>query len=389
MFSPLLAMRLWVLDSRIWASKEPTPQVWPLVSIYKPVSYTSRPFFPSFFFHNAQWLRCNLKSFPQDSLSFPPPPSTAFKEVEHLTLKNATNTYLQLSKSRLTTLVVLTAMSGVALSPYPTTLPVLLSTAFGTALCSASANTLNQLQEIPFDAQMMRTRTRPLVRRVISPLHAASFAALTGAVGPTILWFMVNPTTALLGAGNIFLYAGIYTWMKRRSIMNTWVGSIVGALPPLMGWAACDPHALSSFSIQDVLPPLALCMLLFSWQFPHFNSLSHLVRGSYAQAGYHMLSVTEPSRNALVSLRHALWLIPVCSILVPVSGLTTWIFAITTLIPNLICVRSAWLFSKRGGESEARQLFRHSLWYLPVILGLMMVHKEGVEWLQWVGIWKV
>ncbi|KAF8622545.1 hypothetical protein AX15_006900 [Amanita polypyramis BW_CC] len=278
-------------------------------------------------------------------------------------------------------------MSGVALSPTPTTLPVLLSTAIGTALCSASANTLNQLQEIPFDAQMARTRTRPLVRRAISPLHATGFATFTGVAGPVLLWSMVNPTTAMLGAANIALYAGVYTWMKRKSVLNTWVGAVVGAVPPLMGWAACDPQALTSIqSFGDILPPLALCMLLFSWQFPHFNALSHLVRGSYAQAGYRMLSVINPPKNALVSLRHTLLLLPVCSILVPLSGLTTWTFALTALLPNVICVRAAWKFWRRGGESEARALFHHSLWYLPVILGLMMVHKQGMDWLQWISL---
>ena len=136
----------------------------------------------------------------------------------------------------------------------------------------------------------------------------------------------------------------------------------------------------------DILAPLTLCMLLFSWQFPHFNSLSHLVRGSYAQAGCHMLSVINPSKNALVSLRHTLLLLPICSVLAPLSGLTTWTFALTALLPNAICIRAAWRFWRRGGESEAKTLFHHSLWYLPVILGLMMVHKQGMDWLQWMGL---
>ncbi|KAF8348999.1 protoheme IX farnesyltransferase [Amanita rubescens] len=348
----------------------------------------------SFFSHNAQWLRISARSQPLPSVSL-------YKPVTGRLL----DSYLQLSKSKLSVLVVLSAMSGVALSPSPATLPVLLSTALGTALCSASANTLNQLQEIPFDAQMARTRSRPLVRRAISSLHATGFAAVTGIVGPALLW-TVNPTTAILGISNIALYAGVYTWMKRKSPLNTWVGSVVGAIPPLMGWTACDAQALScnfflcqatswsyvdiSFTVAypsgDILAPLTLSMLLFSWQFPHFNPLSHLVRGSYAQAGCHMLSVINPSKNALVSLRHALLLVPICCVLAPLSGLTTWTFAITALLPNVICVRAAWRFWRRGGESEAKTLFYHSIWYLPVILGLMMVHKQGMDWSQWMGL---
>jgi len=290
----------------------------------------------------------------------------------------------------------------------PTTVPILLSTAIGTALCSASAMTLNQLQEIPYDAQMARTRGRPLVRRAITPLHATGFAVATGIAGPAILLAMVNPITATLGAVNIALYAGLYTWLKRKHIVNTWVGAIVGGLPPLMGWTACGgqlfpsstypveyflPSFLSSIPtsidlslIDNPLSPLALFMLLFSWQFPHFNSLSHLVRESYAQAGYRMLSVLSPSHNALVSLRYAMLQVPICSMLFPLSGLTTWTFALTSLIPNAIFVRAAWTFWKTGGEKEARVTFQHSLWVLPVLMGLMMVHKQGMDWAKWIGL---
>ena len=206
----------------------------------------------SFFSNNALWLRQ-----PPPAVVLRPPPLAAYNAPDPPSARRRLHHYLHLSKSRLTALVVLTAMSGVALSPTPTTLPVLLSTAVGTALCSASANTLNQLQEMPFDAQMARTRTRPLVRRAISPLHAMGFATFTGIAGPILLWTMVNPTTAILGTANIALYAGVYTWMKRKSPLNTWVGSVVGALPPLMGWVACDPQALTS---KFMYPVWCLCL---------------------------------------------------------------------------------------------------------------------------------
>nr|GAT54820.1 protoheme IX farnesyltransferase [Mycena chlorophos] len=293
-------------------------------------------------------------------------------------------------------------MSGVALSPLPTSVPTLLTTAAGTALCAASANTLNQLQEVPFDAQMARTRNRPLVRKAITPLHATGFAIGTGIVGPVLLWTTVNPTTAILGASNIALYAGVYTWMKRKSIYNTWVGAVVGGIPPLMGWTACGGpltpssiHLFLPFSatppldlaiVDNALAPFALFMLLYSWQFPHFNGLSHLVRGSYAQAAYKMLAVLDPRKNALIALRHSVLLVGITTVLFPISGLTTWTFALTAAIPNAVCVQAAWRFWRGGSEREARLLFRHSLWYLPVIMGLMMLHKQNVDWLQWVGL---
>jgi protoheme IX farnesyltransferase len=367
-----------------------------------------------FFFHNSHWAKLTEKVVNADKLSSLHTANIERHASSHrdtvFTPRQLVKLYAQLSKSQLTVLNVLTAMSTVALSPLPATLPTLLSTAIGTALCSASANALNQLQEVPFDAQMARTRMRPLVRRAVTPLHATGFAFITGLGGSVVLWTLVNPTTAILGATNIALYAGLYTWMKRKNIINTWVGAIVGAVPPLMGWTACGGQLFPSAScpvqfflppflsltssplnltmINNPLAPMALFMLLFSWQFPHFNSLSHRVRGSYAQAGYFMLSALSPSRNALVALRHAMILMPVCSILVPLSGLTTWTFALTTLIPNAFCIRAAWKFWRHRDEKNARAVFQHSLWYLPVILGLMMVHKQGMDWLEWIGFEK-
>jgi len=361
---------------------------------------TARKDFASFFFHNGHWQpgkhRPTHTCTSQASLA-------DFRETSATTPRRLLSTYAQLSKARLTTLVVLSAASGVAMSPLPTTLPVLLSTVLGTALCSASANALNQVQEVPYDAQMARTRQRPLVRRAITPLHATTFATVTGIAGPAVLWFMTNPLTATLGAANIGLYAGLYTWLKRKSTLNTWVGAVVGAIPPLMGWTACGGRLLpsSDYPIHLFMPPflseltldpsmadnplgaLALFMLLYSWQFPHFNSLSYLVRASYAQAGYKMLSVLSPPQNAAVSLRHTVLLLPLCSLLFPLSGLTTWSFALSSLVPNMIWIRSAYAFRQECGEKQARAVFQHSLWYLPVVLALMMVHKQGVDWTDW------
>ncbi|KZO96682.1 protoheme IX farnesyltransferase [Calocera viscosa TUFC12733] len=360
----------------------------------------------------------------QASSSSSPLSIPGFKAYPPLTASRLLRVYSQLSKARLTTLIVLTAMSGVALSPLPATVPVLLSTALGTFLCSASANTYNQISESPFDAQMVRTRNRPLVRRVISPSHAAVFGAVSGVVGVGILYTCVNPLTAALGAFNIWLYAGAYTPLKRLNPINTWVGAVVGAIPPVMGWTACGGHILPSAAhpitihlpefIATITAPqanalilaepsviplstaidgigdnplaaMALFALLFSWQFPHFNPLAHLTRDGYARAGYQMLSVTDPKHNAMVSLRHATLLFPICSLLVPLSGLTGWLFALTSLVPNAFAWRAAytWFRALEGGrpsEKQARKLWTTCLWYLPVILGLMMLHKRQGWW---------
>ena len=257
------------------------------------------------------------------------------------------------------------------------------------------ANTFNQILEAPLDAQTPRTRARPLVTRRISPFHAAVFGTVCTVVGGIILYLGCNATTAVLGIGNLILYAAIYTPMKKFTVANTWVGAVVGAITPLMGWTATGGTLYPAFDqpvllhwpglhlpeLPNPLTPLCLFLLLFSWQFPHFNALSHLIRGSYAVSGYPMLSVLSPRLNALVSLRHAVLLVPFTAILAPLSGSVDWSFAITSAAPNAVFVQSAWVFWRQITEANARRLFWVSLWYLPVVLGLMMIHKNVAAWL--------
>lgn len=136
------------------------------------------------------------------------------------------NHYLMLSKIRLTTLVVITTMVGYAMAPAPFAADTFLYCTIGTGLCSAAANAINQYREVPFDAQMNRTKNRVLVRGYLTPLHAVNFAIGSAAAGACMLHFGVNDYAAALGLGNLFLYTTIYTPMKRYSILNTWIGSV-------------------------------------------------------------------------------------------------------------------------------------------------------------------
>ncbi|EGD83544.1 protoheme IX farnesyltransferase [Salpingoeca rosetta] len=279
------------------------------------------------------------------------------------------NVYSRLTKLRLSGLVVLTTMGGYALAP-STSAPFdwagLGIVSLGTAFCVASANSFNQWIEVPYDAQMTRTCDRPLVRGDMSPFHAFSVAVTSGAVGVGIL-STINPIVAGLGLGNIVLYAGIYTPMKRLSIANTWVGSVVGAIPPLMGWAAAT---------GSLAPPsLVLAGILFAWQFPHFNALSWKLRPDYSKAGYRMMSVTDPALCRAVALRYSAALIPI-SIAAPALGLTDWTFAVDSTLINGYITYKAWHFYTRGDDQSARKLFLTSLWHLPAIMALLLVHSH-------------
>ncbi|KAI8816855.1 UbiA prenyltransferase family-domain-containing protein [Fimicolochytrium jonesii] len=300
--------------------------------------------------------------------------------------------YLALSKSKLSAFVVLTAMAGYALSPGSLTVSTLLITTVGTALCSASANTINQWAEQPYDAQMARTRTRTLVKHAASPLHAFSAGIGAGVAGTALLFTYVNPLTASLGLANILLYTCVYTPLKRVSIANTWAGAIVGAIPPLMGWAA----ATNSISPVTDSGAYILALILYAWQFPHFNSLAWNLRPDYSKAGYRMMSVTDPALNARVALRYAASLFPI-SYLATYTGLATTWFALDSTLVNAGLLIPAIAFWKRPDDKSARTLFFASLVHLPVLLILLMVHKtpeqegdEGGEkaW-SWDGVWRM
>ena len=338
--------------------------------------------------------------FPNLDIPTPGPPAApldSYRPHPPMTLKRLIGMYAQLSKRNLSILMTLTATTGLALSPLPTDIPLLLSLTLGTYLTSAAANTFNQILEVPLDAQTPRTRVRPLVTRRISPFHATVFGVVCTILGGSILWFGCNPTTAALGLGNLVLYAAIYTPSKRFTVLNTWIGAIVGGITPLMGWTATGgslwpttDQPLKFFPFSFSLPvdstpnPLTayvLFLLLFSWQFPHFNALSHLIRSSYALSGYPMLSVLSPRLNALVSLRHAVLLVPFTAVLAPMSGSVDWSFALTSAVPNAVFVQSAIAFWRNTTEATAKRVFFVSLWYLPVVLGLMMIHKNAASWL--------
>lgn len=184
-------------------------------------------------------------------------------------------TILELSKARLSALVVSTTTFGyLSAAPIPLNYTTLACASLGTALCSSSASTLNQIFEYDRDSKMKRTSKRPLVTQdTIGVRGATALAASTALSGGGILYFGTDPITTALGVGNIALYAGAYTFLKPRSEWNTWVGSIVGAVPPVMGYTA----ATNGLGLLDLEAALVGASLLL-WQFPHFFALAWMYR---------------------------------------------------------------------------------------------------------------
>ncbi|NXA51637.1 COX10 protein, partial [Nothocercus julius] len=289
-----------------------------------------------------------------------------WKEMK-LQLDDLPGILARLSKIKLTALVVSTASAGFAMAPVPFDVTCFLLASLGTGLASCAANSINQFFEVPFDSNMNRTKNRPLVRGQISPLLAVCFAAACGVPGIALLTLAVNPLTGALGAFNIFLYTCCYTPLKRVSVANTWVGALVGAIPPVMGWTA----ATGSLDAGAML----LGGILYSWQFPHFNALSWGLREDYSRGGYCMMSVTHPALCRRVALRHCLALIGLCAA-APVLDVTTWTFPIISLPINLYISYLGFRFYRDADRSSSRRLFFCSLWHLPLLLLVMFTCKK-------------
>eukprot|EP00741_Cyanophora_paradoxa_P015649 tig00020903_g15106.t1 len=278
---------------------------------------------------------------------------------------------LELSKARLSSLVVMTGGAGFVMgSGGIMDWGTFACTAAGTALASASANTINQCLERNLDALMKRTKDRPLPSGRISLGPAVAFAASTGISSFLLLHSTVNPLAATLALSNIFLYGFIYTPLKQKTIANTWIGAVVGAIPPLIGWAG----ATGTVSIEAAI----LGALLFSWQMPHFMSLAWLSRKDYSAGGYKMMPSTNEKGAAAVALRHSVYLLAINAAAVYYSMATLPFLAESTLL-NAAMIFFSYKFWRNPDHASALNLFKLSLVYLPILLGFMILHKPASE----------
>jgi len=197
------------------------------------------------------------------------------------------------------------------------------------------------------------------------------FAGATAVMGTGLLAVTTNETTAALGAGNIALYAGVYTALKRVHWTNTWVGAVVGAVPPLMGWAAASGGSLDPGAY-------VLAAALYLWQMPHFMALAYMGKDDYVRGGYRMLSHpmfdSTGRRVAGVAIRNSLALLPL-GVVACAMGLTTEPFAYESIALGLPLVATAAAFYASPSIPAARRMFFGSLLYLPAFQTLACFHR--------------
>ena len=293
----------------------------------------------------------------------------AVVQLERLSARDRVAAYLELTKPRITFLIVLTAAAGFALaSPSRVDYRAMLTAMVGIALLSSGIATLNQYMEKDLDALMRRTANRPLPTGKLLPWEALAFGVGLTVLAEVYLVVLVNPLSAVLGltviAGDLFAY----TPLKTRTSLSTFVGAFPGAVPPLIGWAS----ARGTIGVEAWV----LFAILFLWQFPHFLAIAWMYREDYTRAGILMLPVVEPDGRVTGQqiVLYTVMLLPV-SLLPTFLGTSGKIYFVGALILGLIFL----YFSLRAAFSKsrqaARQLLLASVIYLPLVFILMVLDR--------------
>lgn len=281
--------------------------------------------------------------------------------------------YLELSKSRIVLMVLITTAAGFLFAA-PRVDPVLLVHALiGTALVAAGTNALNQYVERDLDAKMHRTRNRPLPAGRIAPHTALLFSSAIAIAGTIYLALAVNWLTAALGAFTLTSYIFVYTPLKRVSTLCTVIGAVPGAVPPLMGWTAATNDLAGVESIGGWI----VFGILFLWQLPHFMAISWMYRDDYARGGFAMLSVRDGDGAAVArqAIYYTLALLPV-SVAPAILGLTGAMYVVGALAAGVALLASTIRFYFDRAVPNARRLFMISNLYLLTVMLLLVVNAR-------------
>src|SRR5664280_722390 len=271
--------------------------------------------------------------------------------------------YIALMKPRVMSLVVFTALVGLAVAPgslHPLT-------GFTALLCIAvgagASGALNMWYDADIDALMTRTARRPVPMGRVQPGEALAFGLTLASFAVVVLGLLVNVLAAALLAFTIFFYVVIYTvWLKRSTPQNIVIGGAAGAFPPMIGWAA----ATGSLSFEPVL----LFMIIFFWTPPHFWALALTRTEDYARAGIPMLPVVAGDASTRRHiLLHTLILVPL--------GYAGTLYGLTAIVTGAIMLALALqvLGERRPAERASRQLFAFSILYLFLLFAVLLIER--------------
>jgi protoheme IX farnesyltransferase len=289
--------------------------------------------------------------------------------TEPLTVRERIAAYVELTKPRITFLIVLTSAAGFCLaSSNGVNYLALLSSMLGIAFLSSGIATLNQYIERDLDGLMRRTADRPLPSGKLLPVEALWFGIALTVGAEVYLAAFVNPLTAVLGLIVIAGYLFGYTPLKTRSTLSTLVGAFPGAVPPLIGWTA----ARADLSVEAFV----LFAILFLWQFPHFLAIAWMYREDYSRAGILMLPVVEPDGRITAQqiVVYTLMLLPV-SLLPAALGLSGKLYFYGAVVLGLLFLYSSVRAAFSRSRQQARRLLLASVIYLPLLFILMVFDR--------------
>ena len=279
------------------------------------------------------------------------------------------NSYIDLMKPSILIMVLITTILGFYLGSDGNIVWInLIWMLTGTTFSAGGASVLNQYLERDQDKIMNRPCDRPIPLGIISPYYSLVFGIITVIIGRSILVVKINLLTGFLSLLTVFMYVLVYTPMKRVTWLNTSIGSVPGALPPIGGWAA----ATNSIDSVDMI----LFGILYLWQHPHIYAIAWMCKNDYEKAGFKMLPVIEPDGKRTV--RQILWHL---SLLFPISllpvliGMNGYIYLYGSLIITLYYFLSAFPMLKNKSHKNASQILKASVLYLPALLVIIIIDK--------------
>jgi protoheme IX farnesyltransferase len=276
--------------------------------------------------------------------------------------------YYELGKPRVVALIVFTAIVGMFLAvPGLPPWQAMLYGTIGIGLAASSAAAINHVVDRKFDEKMARTMNRPIPTGHVTTQQALAYAAIIGVLSMVILWWLVNPLTAVLTFCSLIGYAVLYTvWLKHVTPQNIVIGGAAGAAPPVLGWTAvtgsADPHSLLLF------------LIIFAWTPPHFWALAIARRKDYAMAGIPMLPVTYGVEFTQLHILLYTIILVIVTLLPYLTGMSGLIYLAAAVVLGAIFMRYAIAMRKPQAPDQLHmQAFRYSINYLMLLFAALLV----------------
>ena len=276
--------------------------------------------------------------------------------------------YYELTKPRVVMLIVFTAVAGMflAVPGWPGAMAIVFGT-IGIGMAASSAAVFNHVLDARIDIHMLRTRGRPLPQGRVSERNALRFASAIAVLSMIILWFLVNPLTAVLTFASLIGYAVIYTvWLKRATPQNIVIGGAAGAAPPVLGWTAVTGEITSS--------ALLLFLIIFVWTPPHFWALAIARKDEYAKVGIPMLPVTHGETYTRLSILLYTILLVLITIMPYLTGMSGLIYLVTAMILGGMFLNYAIRMKMEPDDlALPMRTFKFSITYLAILFAALMV----------------